>query len=189
MNEAKKTRRPETLPKYIPLNDLTALINAPWKKYIHHELQMKLGAICGLRPMEILHVKKKHFNFQDESVFVEQGKNNKDRVVPIQSYKFTKQLEEYVADLEMEDYLFDMKTTEGFTAMIQRYANNIGLQHKVTAHMLRHSFAVHSLKAGRNLRTIQKYLGHKSLTTTQIYLDVTGDDIKEDARLHPLPYE
>ena len=52
--------------------------------------------------------------------------------------------------------------------------------------MLRHSFAVHCLKAGMNLRTVQKMLGHSSLTTTQVYLDVTGDDIKEDYFGHPL---
>ncbi len=45
---------------------------------------------------------------------------------------------------------------------------------------LRHIFAVHCLKNGLNLRSLQKILGHTNLNTTQIYFDVIGDDIKKD---------
>jgi integrase/recombinase XerD len=50
----------------------------------------------------------------------------------------------------------------------------------VHPHTIRHSFAVHCLKNGINLRALQKILGHNSLTTTQIYLDIVGKDIKDD---------
>jgi len=51
---------------------------------------------------------------------------------------------------------------------------------KASPHTFRHSFAVHCLKHGVNIRTLQKILGHSNLNTTSIYLDVIGKDIKED---------
>ena len=76
----------------------------------------------------------------------------------------------------------------GFRAMVKRYGKRCGLEKDVHPHMLRHTFAVHCLKSGMNLRTVQKLLGHEHLTTTQIYLDVTGQDVADDFYAHPLPY-
>lgn len=50
----------------------------------------------------------------------------------------------------------------------------------VKPHTFRHSFAVHCLKQGMNLRSLQKILGHNDLATTAVYLDLIAKDIKED---------
>ena len=78
-------------------------------------------------------------------------------------------------------------STRHVERLVAEYGLKAGISQHVHPHMLRHSFAVHCLQAGMNLRTVQKMLGHSSLTTTQIYLDVTGDDIKQDYFEHPLP--
>jgi integrase/recombinase XerD len=53
---------------------------------------------------------------------------------------------------------------------------------KVTAHTLRHSFAVQSLKNGMDIRFLSKLMGHENLETTKKYLRVTNDDTKEMVR-------
>jgi len=187
----KKKRKEKRLPKYIPLTELIELINAPYEININHRLAMKFGAICGLRGNEVVHLIKGDVNLDSLEVRVNRGKGNKDRVVPINpsSMKFIRELGEFMKNMKHEDILFPMKTTSGLTQMVKRYARFIGIERNVNFHMLRHSFAVHSIKAGVNIRTVQMALGHSEMSTTAIYLDLMTEDMKKDYEDHPLPYE
>ncbi|WP_307794998.1 tyrosine-type recombinase/integrase [Alkalihalobacillus sp. BA299] len=51
---------------------------------------------------------------------------------------------------------------------------------------MRHTCATHLLQEGAHLVSIQKLLGHKSITTTQIYLHITTSDLKELSKHHPM---
>jgi integrase/recombinase XerD len=63
--------------------------------------------------------------------------------------------------------------------IIQQIVKRSKVQKHVTPHLFRHSFAVHCLKQGMNLRSLQKILGHNDLATTAVYLDLIAKDIKE----------
>ena len=67
--------------------------------------------------------------------------------------------------------------------IVKNAARKAGIKKKVTPHTLRHSFAIHLLEAGTDIRYIQQLLGHKSLRTTQIYTHVANKDIKKLANL------
>jgi len=78
--------------------------------------------------------------------------------------------------------LSQRQLTKDFSAVSRTAA----LGKKVTAHMLRHSFATHMLEAGADLRSVQELLGHSQLTTTEIYTRITAKRLKQVySRAHP----
>ena len=77
-------------------------------------------------------------------------------------------------------------TTRSMERIMKTWLSAAGLPVKLTPHKLRHSFATHLLDAGADLRSVQEMLGHASLTTTQIYTQVTVERLKEIYRnAHP----
>lgn len=73
-----------------------------------------------------------------------------------------------------------------FTRSLSQYAAMAGIEHTVTPHMLRHSFATHLLDGGADLRSVQELMGHESASTTQIYTQVSQRHLRETVlRSHP----
>jgi integrase/recombinase XerD len=77
-------------------------------------------------------------------------------------------------------------TRGSFWLQLREYAQRAGIQHRVTPHIIRHSFATHLLSGGTDLRSIQEMLGHKKITTTQIYTHVEPEHLRRVwDRAHP----
>jgi len=73
-----------------------------------------------------------------------------------------------------------------FTRSLSAYAEAAGITHQVTPHMLRHSFATHMLDGGADLRSVQELMGHESVSTTQIYTQVSQKQLRETIlKAHP----
>ena len=73
-----------------------------------------------------------------------------------------------------------------FTRTLGDYAAAAGIAQRVTPHMLRHSFATHLLDGGADLRSVQELLGHEQASTTQIYTQVSQNQLRETVlRAHP----
>ena len=70
-------------------------------------------------------------------------------------------------------------TTRSIERLLKKYLVEAGLNPALSPHALRHSFATHMLDAGADLRSVQEFLGHASLSTTQIYAHVTVERLKK----------
>ncbi|MFP3872697.1 MAG: site-specific tyrosine recombinase/integron integrase [Candidatus Aenigmatarchaeota archaeon] len=178
------------LPKYLKEDEVRKLLNAPEREKIRDRLILRILYRCGLRVSELTSLRIEDIGFEEGMITVRGGKGDKDRIVPIddetldliQLYK--KDAEEGVLILSQRGEALSTRQVE---RLVKKYADKTDIKKNVYPHMLRHSFAVHCLKSGMNLRSVQKMLGHSSLTTTQIYLDLTGEDVKRDYEEHPLP--
>jgi len=174
---------------------------------LRNELIIKLLFNCGFRRGELANAKIGHIDREDRSVYIPPQKSSEGRHVAYNKeylgFQLTQWLDHggrdsmtYATD---SDYLFPTNDNEHLSpdyinTIVKQAAENAELQetineyadgraiHKVTAHTIRHSFAMAQLNAGVDVRTLQTLLGHDELDTTLIYLQQSKEEAKEASR-------
>lgn len=176
------------LPKYLDELEIANLLNAPPEKKTRDRLIIRLLYFGGIRVSELSNLKIEDIDFLEGYITIRQGKGGKDRVIVID--QDTLNLADTFRKYRTKGYLIRSQKTKKqlsvrqIEQLITNYCIKAGIpREKAHPHALRHSFAVHSLKKGTNIRTLQKQLGHTSLTNTQIYLDILPKDIKDNYSL------
>lgn len=160
-------------------NPLAAARNRAWIELVYSS---------GIRVAESASLNIEDIDFWNRTLRVV-GKGNKERLVPI-GQTALKAIRDY-ARLRKEDVLarpgrqtrplflnlrFGTRlTTRAMHQMIQEAARFAGVRRRISPHVVRHTFATHLVDAGCDLRSVQEMLGHKSLSTTQIYAHVTPE--------------
>ena len=179
------------LPKYLCVEEIDRLLNAPYAQNKRDRIMLALGAKCGLRASEIISLKYGDIRRMHPSEYcvlmIRGGKGGKDRVVPIPPELFHLMNNSLDPAQDFNNYIFDM-SYQGFYKLVKKYGERAEIHKKVTPHMLRHTFAVHRILAGMDIVSLQKILGHSSINTTRIYLELTQEDVMQSAIRHPLPY-
>ena len=169
--------KPKTLPKFIRKEEISSMLSRAKNEgkkfsYRNYIILMTLSR-TGMRADEIVKLRKRDIN--EKSIIVRQGKGKKDRMIPLDK-ELSGLLGLYTDHLTPKDRVFGMSSRQ-IRNIVYKYAPD-GLD--VHPHTLRHSFAVYCLQSGMNIRSLQKILGHSSLNTTQVYLDLVGKDVIDD---------
>ena len=148
---------------------------------------------AGLRISELVGLDRPDLDLDDGLVRVF-GKGGKERVVPI-GRPARAALHDYLthgrpalvrsgrAALGAHDAVFlnargGRLTRQGCWGIVRALATSIGLEDRISPHVLRHSCATHLLDHGADLRVVQEVLGHASLSTTQVYTKVTAERLR-----------
>jgi len=148
----------------------------------HRALLMLLYS-AGLRVGEVVRLQPPDLDVERGLVRVRQGKGGKDRYTLL-AKRAIEAVRIYRDAFPTDRWLFPGDrpdrplTTRSVQRVVRRAAAAAGIEKKVTAHTLRHSFATHLLESGTNLRIIQDLLGHQSSRTTQIYTHVAQSTIE-----------
>lgn len=159
-----------------------------------NKAMLELMYSSGLRVSELVDLKLNNIDLDNGYVRC-LGKGKKERIIPIGEIAIEylkKYINEYRNSMKKGYYTENVFlnnhgkniTRQGFFLIIKNIAKEKNIDKNITPHMLRHSFATHLLNNGANLRTIQEMLGHSSITTTQIYTNVSNDIIKENYELY-----
>lgn len=150
---------------------------------------------CGLRITELCNLRMSDL-YLDEGFIRVHGKGRKERLVPI-SRRAVAELHNWFSirchiDIkpEYQDHVFVSLTRRkalsriSLFVFIQTYAAKAGIRKEISPHTFRHSFATHLLQGGANLKAIQTMLGHESIATTEIYMHVDREHLREEILMH-----
>ena len=131
---------------------------------------------CGLRRSEALNVQLKDINFDDRIIHVKQGKNYKDRFVPM-SKSVYENVQIFVYQyrkcfVRKPDLLYPFGSgaiAEALDFLVENCGSTTIKSKNPTLHTLRHSIATHLLLNGMDIENISRFLGHSTLESTQLY--------------------
>ena len=185
-----KLKSSKKLPEVLSITDIENMINFyNHETYLDSRNRTVIDVLysTGCRVSELCDINISDIDL-DEKYLKLKGKGSKQRIVPIGSMLY-KNLMQYlnVRETFLQNrgeplFLSKSKNKLDRTAVfriIKKTSKNISLQTDVHPHTLRHSAATHMLEGGCDLRTVQEFLGHSSVSTTQIYTKVTKEFLEE----------
>lgn len=153
---------------------------------------------CGLRVSELIGLRLSGLHLELGYIRVI-GKGDKERLVPIgdaaikQIQLYKDHIRSHINNLKKghEDYLFISRLGKSLSRilvflMLKELALKSGLKQNIHPHTLRHSFATHLVEGGADLRAVQEMMGHKSITTTEIYTHLDRTYLRQTLeKYHP----
>jgi integrase/recombinase XerD len=203
----KPPKAPRRLPKAISIQEVESLLRASGPEpddvsgatdliRVRDRAILELLYATGARVSEVVNIDLD--DLIDPEIIRLFGKGSKERIVPVGRYAQAA-LQAYLIRVRPSLAMLSKGTPALFLnqrgsrlsrqsiwQIISDAASNAKLEHEVSPHTFRHSFATHLLEGGADVRVVQELLGHASVATTQIYTLVTVDALREIyATAHP----
>jgi integrase/recombinase XerD len=185
-------RSPNRLPKVLSRDEVSRLLAQPTGNSpaaLRDRALLETMYACGLRATEAITLTLFELDLE-AGMLRARGKGSKERLVPV-GRKAVETLDAYLrrgrprlVGLADEARVFlNLRggglSRQGLYKIVQGHARTAGLEHRMSPHTLRHTFATHLLAGGCDLRSLQEMLGHADIGTTQIYTHLSVDRLRD----------
>jgi integrase/recombinase XerC len=202
LTEIQTPKVEKRLPHFLAVEEVEKLLAAPQGGGFQANRDRAILEVLystGLRVSELTSLNVTDVDITGE-ILKARGKGRQERIMPvgrpalesirqyIESRSTVSRINESDPDALFLNRFGDRLSSRSIRKILDKYIRVTGLDERTSPHTLRHSFATHLLNRGANLRMVQELLGHKHLSTTQIYTHVTTGAMKaalEEA--HPRP--
>ena len=187
---------PTKLTKQVTLRLLEVVFNYPYDykflRYRNHAI-FSTYIFAGLRKSELLHLRLTDVDIENLTIFVSQGKGNKDRIIPM-SYTLAQTLKRYLEERKRlnktcPEFFTSLNRNNGVSdTALKRMVDRIKVASgtKFTVHKLRHTFATLMLEGGCDIYSLSRMMGHSDIKTTTIYLAASAEHMRSQMTKHPL---
>lgn len=173
-------------PVILTVEEINLLLEQPsgnTPKDIRDKAMLELLYATGIRVSELIGLKVRDVNLAMN--FLQCHDGNKERIIPFTN-ETREALENYLHNAREamckgeQEYLFTNcqgapMTRQGFWKIIKYYSAKAGIKKDITPHTIRHSFAMHLVNNGADLKSVQEMLGHSDISTTQIYIKANAN--------------
>jgi site-specific recombinase XerD len=189
-------RLPTKLTKQDAFKLLEVVYNFPYDyQFLRHRnlAIFSMLLFVGLRRSELIKLKYTDVDTDNHTIFIRQGKGNKDRIIPM-SFTLAQNLRGYIVERKRlnktcPEFFTSLNRNMGFTwsglkRLVEKISKASGV--KFTLHTLRHSFATLMLEGGCDIYSLSKMMGHSNITTTTIYLSASVEHLRGQITKHPL---
>jgi integrase/recombinase XerD len=180
------------LPKVLSRDEVQRLLEQPRGSTpgaVRDRALLETMYACGLRASEAIGLELPELDLE-AGILRARGKGSKERIVPIGSQAiaslrpYLERVRPRLVGLRDEPRVFlNLRggglSRQGLYKIVQRHARSAGLEHRMSPHTLRHTFATHLLAGGCDLRSLQEMLGHADIGTTQIYTHLSADRLRD----------
>lgn len=193
-NPAENLKAPKIekrLPGVLTIEEVDLLLKQPKEntaKGIRDRAMLELLYATGIRVSELISLTLKDINLK--LGYITCSHKEKERVIPFGSAA-KRWVEHYMEGARTEllgeqesEMLFlncsgKSMSRQGFWKVLKSYAEAAGIQQDITPHTLRHSFAAHLVQNGADLKSVQEMMGHADISTTQIYMNMNINKIRD----------
>lgn len=187
----KPPRVEKKTPEILTIQEVDSLLAQPelsTPKGLRDKAMLELLYATGMRVSELIHLQMDDVNLQFG--YVTCHESGKERIIPIGSVSrdalqlYIEKAREAFVKESSEKALFTncsgkAMSRQGFWKVLKGYADEAGITRDITPHTLRHSFAVHMLQNGADIKSVQEMLGHSDISTTQVYLSMNMSKMRD----------